>query len=52
MNTMIEEEILRTMQGHIKALEDRTAEENTEINTEMKVTVEIEVGVGLEKDHF
>ena len=40
------------MLGHIKILEDRIVEENIEIIKEMKITVEKEVEVGLEKDHF
>ena len=49
MNNSIGEDILETMQGHTKTLEERIGEESTETIIEMK---EIEVGVGLEKDHF
>ena len=52
MNKIIEEEILEAIQGHIKILEDRIAEENIEVIIGMVVTVEREVGVDLEKGHF
>ena len=39
------------MQGHIKLLQDRIVEENTEVTIGIKITAEREVGVGLEKDH-
>ena len=51
MKKIIQEEILEAIQGHIRILEDRIAEENIEI-LGMKVTVEREVGVDLEKGHF
>ena len=34
MNIIIEDEILISMQGHTKTLEDRTVEENIKINVE------------------
>ena len=37
MNKIIEEEILEAMQGHIKILEERIAEENIEVIIEMKI---------------
>ena len=40
MNKIIEEETLETIQGHIKILEDRIVEENTEVI------------INLEKGHF
>ena len=52
MNTFIEEKILEAMQEHNKILGDRTIKENTEITIGLKITVEIEVGIGLERDHF
>ena len=52
MNKIIEEEILEVMQEHIKILKDKTVEESTEIIIEMKVIAEVEIGTGLEKDHF
>ena len=52
MNKIIGEEILEAIQGHIKILEDRIAEENIELIIGMKITAEREVGVGLEKGHF
>ena len=52
MNKTIEEEILGTIQGHIKISEDRIAEENIEVILGMKITAEVEVEVGLEKGHF
>ena len=51
-NKTIGEEILGATQGHIKIMEDRIVEENIEVIIGMKITVEREVGVGLEKDHF
>ena len=48
MNKTTEVEILEEMQEHIKILEDRS----TEMIIEMKIIAEIEVGTGLEKDHF
>ena len=33
-------------------MKDKTVEESTEIIIEMKVTAEVEIGTGLEKDHF
>ena len=35
-----------------KMLKDKTVEESTEIIIEMKVIAEVEMGTGLEKDHF
>ena len=52
MNKIIGEEFLDAIQGHIKILEDRIAEENMELIIGMKITAEREVGVGLEKGHF
>ena len=52
LNKTIGEEILETTQGHIKILDDMIVEENKEVITGMKITVEIAVGVGLEKGHF
>ena len=52
MTKIIEEVILEVMQGCIKIMKDETIEECTEIITEMKVIAELEVGMGLEKDHF
>ena len=52
MNKIIGEEILEEMQEYTKILGDRTVEENTEITIGIKITVEKEVGIGLEKDHF
>ena len=33
-------------------MKDKIIEESTEITIEMKVMVEVEIGTGLEKDHF
>ena len=52
MDKIIGEEILGAMPGHIKILVDRIVEENIEVIIGMKITVQREVGVGLEKDHF
>ena len=52
MNKTTKEDILETIQGHIKILEDRITEENIEVTTGMEVTIEKEEGVGLEKGHF
>ena len=52
MNRIIEEETLEAIQGHIRIMEDRLAEENTEVIIGMIVTVEREVGVDLKKGHF
>ena len=52
MNKITEEKILEVMQGYVKILEDRAVEESTEIIIEMKVIAEVEIGTGLEKDHF
>ena len=52
MNKIIEEEILEAILGYIRVLEDRIAEENTKMIIGIIVTVEIEVGVNLEKSHF
>ena len=51
MNKIIQEEILEAMQDCIKILEDRIVEENTEVIIQMKIIVEKEVRVGVEKDH-
>ena len=51
-NKTIGKEILEATQGHIKILEDRIVEENIEVIIGMRITVEREVKVGLEKDHF
>ena len=52
LNKIVEEEILEAIQGHIKILEDRMAEENIEVIIGMKITAEREVGIDLEKGHF
>ena len=52
MNKIIGEEILEEIQGHIKILEERIVEENTEVIIGIKLIAEREVGVGLEKHHF
>ena len=52
MNKTTEVEILEVMQKHIKILEDKIVEESTEIIIEMTVIAEVEIGTGLEKDHF
>ena len=52
MNKITEEEVLEAILGHIRILEDRIAEENTEVIVGVIVIVEIEVGVNLEKGHF
>ena len=52
MNKITEEEILEAILDHIRISEDRIAEENTDVIIGMTVTVEIEVGVNLEKGHF
>ena len=52
MNKTIGEESLRAMLGHIKILEDRIVEKNTEVITQMKITAEKEIEVGLRKDYF
>ena len=52
MNKITGEKTVEVTQEHTKILGDRIVEENTEITIGMKTTVEIEVGVGLEKDHF
>ena len=52
MNKIIEEEILEVMQLCIKIFEDKIVDENTEIIIEMKVMAEVEIGTGIEKDHF
>ena len=36
----------------MKILKDKIVEESTEIIIEMKVIAEVEIGTGLEKDHF
>ena len=52
MKKIIEEERLEVMQVYIKILKDKTVEESTKIITEMKVIAEVEIGTGVEKDHF
>ena len=52
MNKIIGEEISEATWDHIKISEDRIVEKNIEVVIAMKITVEIEVGVGLEKDHL
>ena len=52
MNKIKEEEILEVMQEHIKILKDKIVENSTEIIMEMKIMAEVEIGTGLEKDHF
>ena len=52
MNKIIEEEILEIMQEDIKILKNNVVEESTEVIIEMKVIAEVEIGTGLEKDHF
>ena len=52
INKITEEEILKVMQECIKILQDKIVEESTEMFTEMKVMVEVEIGTGLEEDHF
>ena len=52
MNKVIEEEMLKVMQDVIKILKDKIVQESTEIIIEMTVMAEIEIGTGLEKDHF
>ena len=52
MKKIIEEETLEAIQGHIRISEERIAQENTEVIIGMIVTVQREVGVDLEKDHF
>ena len=51
MNKIIQE-ILEVMQEHFKILKDKTVEERIEIIIKMKVIAEVEIGTGLEKDHF
>ena len=52
MNKIIEEEILEVMWGCIKILKGKPVQESTEIIIEVKVIAEVEIGTGLEKDHF
>ena len=52
MGKFIGEEILEAMQGCIKTLKGNTVEESIEIIAEVKVMAEVEIGTGLEKDHF
>ena len=51
---IIEEEILEAIQGHIKILEDRIAQENIEVIIGIKITAEREGAVilDLEIGHF
>ena len=51
-NKIIEEEILEVMQEYFKIFDDKLVEENTGIIIEMKVITEVEIGTGLEEDHF
>ena len=51
MNKIIEEN-LEVMQGCIKILKDKTVDESTEIIIEVKVIEKVEIGTGLDKDHF
>ena len=48
MTKIIEEIILEVIQGCIQIMKDNTIEESTN----MKVIAEVEIGTGLEKDHF
>ena len=52
MNKIIKEEILEVTQECIKIVKDKIVEESTETIIEMKVMAEVEIGTGLEKDHF
>ena len=52
MNKTTEEEVSEAILSHIKILEDRIAEENTEVIIGLIVVVEVEVGTNLEKGHF
>ena len=52
LNKIIEEEVIEVMQGCIKILKNKIAEESTEIILEVKVIAEVKIGTGLEKDHF
>ena len=52
MNKIIEEDILGVMQECFKILKDKIVQESTEIIIELKVMAEVEIGTGLEKDHF
>ena len=52
MNKIIEQETLEAMLDHIRILEDRITEENTEMIIGIIVTVERKVGVDLEEGHF
>ena len=52
MNKIIEAEILEVTQECIKILKDKKVEESTEKIMKMKVMAELEIGTGLEKDHF
>ena len=52
MTKIIEEVILEAIQEPIKIMKDKTIEESTDIITGMKVIAEVEIGTGLEKDHF
>ena len=50
-NKIIEKEILGVTQEHIKILKDKIVEESTEMIIKM-IMVEVEIGIGLEKDNF
>ena len=52
MNKITEGEVLEAVLSHIRILEDRIAEENTEVIIGMIVIVEIDVKVNLEKGNF
>ena len=53
MKKNMREEILEAkIHEYTKILGDRTVEENTETIIGIKITPAIEVGTGLEKDHF
>ena len=51
MNKIIKEEILEAILGHIRILENRITEENTDVITGMIVIVQIEAEINLEKGH-
>ena len=52
VNKIIEGEVLEITQEHIKILEDKIVEENTEVIIEMKLITEIGIGTDLERDYF
>ena len=51
MNKIIEEEILEVMQENIN-FERKNSKGHTEIIEERNIIAEVEIGTGLEKDHF